>query len=100
MIYNVVLIMVFLIGRWVILDQFDFASGQPSELGKDWLVGWVNGFSVLFLFPFYWWVIKKVTHKIRTQIQKRFLRIFTYIYSYMIMVLLFTVIYYAFILSF
>lgn len=100
MVYYVALIIVFLIGRWIIIDQFDFATNQPSEIGKAWLIGWVNGFSVLFLFPFYWWIIKKVTHTIKTKIQNRFLRIFTYIYSYLIMVFLFTVIYYSFILSF
>jgi hypothetical protein len=60
MFYYVVLIPIFLIGRWVLISHFQFDIGKPSPEGKLWYAYWVNSFAILFLAPALVWSVRRL----------------------------------------
>jgi hypothetical protein len=100
MIYYVILISAFLLGRWLIIEQFHFDTGKPTETGPQLYLYWVNGFAVLFLGPAFYWSVRKWTQMVKEKIQSAGLRVFTLFYSIVFLFFIFVVVYYSLILSF
>ncbi|SEN55493.1 hypothetical protein [Lihuaxuella thermophila] len=100
MIYYVIVILVFLLGRWLLIEQFHFDTGKPSETGRELYLYWVNGFAVLFLGPAFYWTVRKWTKMVKEKIPSAGLRVLTLFYSIVFLVFLFLVVYYSLILSF
>jgi len=97
--YYVGLILVFLIGRYAMIGFFQLDQGI-----KDWerytYFAWVNGFSLLFLGPAFWYAARRWIQVVKEKIPSKGLRIFTLSYSMLILFFLFVVVYYGFLLSF
>ncbi len=100
MIYYVILISVFLLGRWLIIGQFHFDTGKPTDTGRQLYMYWINGFAVLFLGPAFYWAARKLTQMVKEKIQSAGMRFFTLFYSILLLLLIFVMIYFSLIISF
>jgi hypothetical protein len=100
MVYYVILIAVFLAGRWGMLMWLGFSMEQATQWQRTLYVGWVHVFILGFLVPPFVWLARKILALVKERVQSPALRIFTQFYSMVFLLMLFVTIYYSFLLSF
>ncbi|WP_124726623.1 hypothetical protein [Staphylospora marina] len=98
--YYVTIIIVFLIGRPVLIHLAGFETGTIDETYRWVYVAWVNGFSLLFLGPAFWWITRRMLRMIGGKVERREWRFVASFFSLIILMMAFVVVYYSFILSF
>lgn len=100
MFYYVILIVVFLAGRWGMLNWLGFSLTAASEWQRTLYVGWVHLFTLCFLVPPFMWLARKWLSHTKARVQSVAWRIFTQFYRLILLLFLFVVVYYSFLLSF
>ncbi|MFC7443203.1 hypothetical protein [Laceyella putida] len=100
MVYYVMLIAIFLAGRWGMLAWLGFSLTAASAWQRTLYVGWVHLFTLCFLVPPFVWLARKWLSLAKTRVRSVALRIFAQFYSLIFLLFLFVVAYYSFLLSF
>lgn len=98
--YYVIIIVVFLIGRYAMIGYVEWNNGQAEDWLKTFYFIWVNAFALLFLGPAFRYGIKRWIKLISENVKSKGLRIFTLAYSVFFLVLIFIGVYYTFVVSF
>lgn len=98
--YYVIIIVVFLIGRYAMIGYAEWNGGQVESWLKITYFIWVNAFAMLFLGPVFRFGIQRWIKIISDNVKSKGLRIFILSYSIFFLFLIFIGVYYVFVTSF